>query len=261
MNAKAHSDPPVALVTGAARRIGAAIATELHARGCNVVIHYRSAGAEARKLAAQLNAKRAESAITLRCNLLDTAHIPTLVEQAAAGWGRLDALVNNASTFYPTPLGKIDEAAYDDLVGSNLKAPLFLVQAALPHLRKARGAVVNLVDTHRDQPLADYPVYCAAKAALVSLTRALARDLAPEVRVNAVAPGTILWPEANAPDAAGRKRWLNAIPLQRLGHPEEIARAVAFLLSADASYITGQVIAVDGGRSLIEAASAAQVIG
>ncbi|MGH8529888.1 MAG: pteridine reductase [Nevskiales bacterium] len=240
----------VALITGAARRIGAAIARELHAAGMNVVVHYRSSGAAARKLADNLNALRADSACTLRANLLDIAHLPKVIEETLGHWGRLDALVNNASTFYATPLGKIDEAAWDDLAGSNLKAPLFLSQAAATELRRNRGCIVNLVDTHRDHPLHGYSLYCAAKAGLVTLTRALALELAPDVRVNAVAPGTILWAEGKAPDAVTQGKLIGEIPLARLGEPEEIARAVRFLVSPDAAYITGQVIAIDGGLSI-----------
>ena len=248
-----YAAPPeraVALITGGARRIGAAIARELHAGGMNVVIHYRSSGAAARKLADGLNAARAHSALSLRANLLESAQLGKLIEETLAGWGRLDALINNASTFYPTPLGAMDENAWDDLAGSNLKAPLFLSQAAAPALKKSRGCIVNLVDTHRDRPLAGYALYCAAKAGLITLTRALALELAPDVRVNAVAPGTILWPEKSAPDAAAQQQQLGRIPLQRQGQPEEVARAVRYLVSSDAAYITGQVITVDGGVSL-----------
>ncbi len=240
----------VALITGAARRIGAAIARDLHAAGMNVVVHYRSSGAAARKLAESLNALRADSACTLRANLLDIAHLPKVVEETVGHWGRLDALINNASTFYATPLGKIDEAAWDDLAGSNLKAPLFLSQAAAAELKRNRGCIVNLVDTHRDQPLVNYSVYCAAKAGLLTLTRSLALELAPHVRVNAVAPGTILWPEDKAPDVVTQRKLIGEIPLARLGEVEEVARAVRYLVSPDAAYITGQVIAVDGGSSL-----------
>lgn len=251
-----HSPSPseperrVALITGAARRIGAAIARELHACGMNVVIHYRSSGAAARKLADNLNALRADSACTLRANLLDVAHLPKVIEETLGHWGRLDALINNASTFYATPLGKIDEAAWDDLAGSNLKAPLFLSQAAASELMRKGGCIVNLVDTHRDRPLAGYPLYCAAKAGLLTLTRSLALELAPRVRVNAVAPGTILWPEDKAPDAVTQRKLIGEIPLARLGEADEVARAVRYLVSPDAAYITGQVIAVDGGSSL-----------
>lgn len=241
---------PVALVTGAARRIGASIAQELHGAGYNVVIHYRSSGGEARKLAQQLNDARPHSAICLRANLQDTTRLHELAEQAHAEWGRVDALVNNASTFYPTALEMLDEQAFDDLVGSNFKAPLFLMHELLPALRETRGAVVNLVDPHRTRPLAGHAVYCAAKAALVMLTRSLALELAPEVRVNAVAPGAILWPEAQPPDAATKAQRLQAIPMQRLGQEREIARMVLFLLSADAAYTTGQIIDVDGGAGL-----------
>ncbi len=239
-----------ALVTGAARRIGAAIARELHACGMNVIVHYRSSGGEARKLAKELNAERANSAYPLRANLLDTEHLPAVIEQTLAQWGRLDALVNNASTFYATPIGKIDEATWDDLVGSNFKAPLFLSQVTAAALKRTGGCIVNLVDTHRDRPLPGYPLYSAAKAGLLTLTRALACELAPEVRVNAVAPGTVLWPETDPPDALAQKQWISRIPLKRIGTPEDVARAVRFLVSADAAYITGQVIAVDGGDML-----------
>lgn len=240
----------VVLVTGAARRIGAQIARRLHADGMNVAIHCRSSRDEADALAAELNRARWNSARVVAADLLDTAALPGLVEQAHGAWGRLDALVNNASTFYPTPVGSIDENAWADLVGSNLKAPLFLSQAAAPLLKKSKGAIVNIVDIHASRPLAGYVVYGAAKAGLLMLTRALARDLAPDVRVNAVAPGTIIWPENDDMTEAARKAVVEATPMKRLGSPEDIAAAVRFLLSEDAGFVTGQVLTVDGGRGI-----------
>jgi pteridine reductase len=237
------------LVTGAAKRVGSAIARELHAAGANVVLHYRRSAQEAAVLVAELNAQRTASAACVQADLLDIAQLPHLVADTLAHFGRLDALVNNASSFFATPLGEIGLDAWDDLMGSNLKAPLFLTQAAAPHLRAARGAVVNITDIHAERPLAGYPLYCAAKAGLLGLTRALAIELAPEVRVNAVAPGPILWPD-NDPffDGATRQAIVAQTLLRRAGSPQDIARAVRFLLG-DASYITGQVINVDGGRT------------
>ena len=237
------------LVTGAAKRVGSAIARELHAAGANVVLHYRRSAHEAAVLVAELNAQRTASAACVQADLLDIAQLPHLVADTLAHFGRLDALVNNASSFFATPLGEIGLDAWDDLMGSNLKAPLFLTQAAAPHLRLARGAVVNITDIHAERPLAGYPLYCAAKAGLLGLTRALAIELAPEVRVNAVAPGPILWPD-NDPffDGATRQAIVAQTLLRRAGSPQDIARAVRFLLG-DASYITGQVINVDGGRT------------
>lgn len=237
------------LVTGAAKRVGSAIARELHAAGANVVLHYRRSAHEAAVLVAELNAQRTASAACVQADLLDIAQLPHLVADTLAHFGRLDALVNNASSFFATPLGEIGLDAWDDLMGSNLKAPLFLTQAAAPHLRAARGAVVNITDIHAERPLAGYPLYCAAKAGLLGLTRALAIELAPEVRVNAVAPGPILWPD-NDPffDGATRQAIVAQTLLRRAGSPQDIARAVRFLLG-DASYITGQVINVDGGRT------------
>ena len=240
-------DGKVVLVTGAARRIGAAIVTRLQQNGARVAIHYRGSADEAEALAAKLNASREDSAATFQADLLETAALPGLVEQVVRWGGRLDVLVNNASTFYPTPFGEITEEHWTDLVGSNFKAPLFLSQAALPQLRSNLGAIVNIVDIHAQRPLRDHPVYGPAKAALAMLTRAMAKDLAPEVRVNGVSPGAILWPEDGMSDA-GQQAILQQVPLGRAGDPSDIAGCVLFLLR-DATYVTGQIIAVDGGRS------------
>ena len=238
----------VALVTGAARRIGAAIATRLHAEGANVAIHYRGSADDATALAARLNAGRPGSAATFQADLLDTGRLPALVGSVCDWRGRLDILVNNASSFYPTPLGEITETHWDDLVGSNLKAPLFLSQAALPQLRRARGSIVNIVDIHAMRPLRQHPVYGPAKAGLAMLTRALAKDLAPEIRVNGVSPGAILWPEGGM-TVTVKQSILDQIPLGEPGSPDDIAGCVLYLVR-DATYVTGQIIAVDGGRSI-----------
>lgn len=236
------------LVTGAAKRVGHSIACELHAAGANVMVHYRAATAEAEMLVAELNARRPNSAICQQTDLLDIEALSALVERTVAHFGQLDALVNNASSFFATPLGSIDLAAWDDLIGSNFRAPLFLTQAAAPYLKTARGAVVNIADIHAERPLAGYPLYCAAKAGLIGLTRALAIELAPEIRVNAVAPGPILWPDESVIDEAARERIVAHTLLKRSGEPHDIARTVCFLLE-DASYVTGQTINVDGGRT------------
>ena len=236
------------LITGAAKRVGRSIARELHAAGANIVVHYRLAAEAAEALVGELNALRPESAACFQADLLDPAALPGLVDFTLARFGRLDALVNNASSFFPTPLASIDETAWDDLIGSNLKAPLFLTQAAAPHLKAAHGPVVNITDIHAERPLAGFPLYCAAKAGLLGLTRALAIELAPEVRVNAVAPGPILWPEDTSFDNAARDHIIDHTLLKRSGSPQDIARTVRFLLN-DAPYVTGQVINVDGGRT------------
>ncbi|EXI79048.1 MAG: 3-oxoacyl-[acyl-carrier-protein] reductase FabG [Candidatus Accumulibacter appositus] len=236
------------LVTGAARRLGSAIARELHATGANLMLHYRQASAAAAALTSELNAIRPSSAACLQADLLDVESLPRLVADTIARFGRLDALVNNASSFFATPLGSIDLASWEDLICSNLKAPLFLTQAAAPHLIAAQGAVVNITDIHAERPLATYPLYCAAKAGLLGLTRALAIELAPRVRVNAVAPGPILWPDSGVFDSAARQGIVAHTLLQRAGCPQDVARAVRYLLD-DADYITGQVINVDGGRT------------
>jgi len=237
----------VVLVTGAARRVGSAIVRHLHRQGACVVLHYRAAVAEAEALVAGFNATRPGSALALQADLRETAALPLLIADAVAGFGRLDGLVNNASSFFPTALGTIDEADWDDLVGSNFKGPLFLSQAAAPALRATGGAIVNITDVHAERPLRGYPLYSAAKGALLTLTRALAVELAPEVRVNAVAPGPILWPEDGQLDDVARVDIVRHTLLQREGRPEDIASAVAYLLAAP--YVTGQVINVDGGRT------------
>ncbi len=237
----------VALVTGAARRVGATIARHLHAAGLRVLIHYRGSPADAAALASELNAKRPDSARTLHADLLDPEGIERLAREAEGAWARLDFLVNNASTFYPTAVGAITQQAWDDLIGSNLKAPTFLTQACNPALQRAQGAVVNIVDIHALRPLKGYPVYSAAKAGLWALTQAYARELGPGVRINGVAPGAILAPE-DAENAGTHEAMIERTALKREGRPDDIARTVRFLL-LDAPYITGQVIPVDGGRS------------
>lgn len=238
----------VALVTGAARRIGATIARTLHAQGADVAIHYRESAAEADDLAEQLNTQREDSAATFAADLTDIANIEAL-GAAVTGWhGRLDILVNNASSFYPTPVGDITEQHWNDLIGTNLKAPLFLSQAVTPALRESNGVIVNIVDVHAQRPLRDHAVYGPAKAGLAMLTRSLAKDLAPDVRVNGVSPGAILWPENDMADAT-KDTILQQVPLGRAGAPDDIAGAVLYL-ARDAAYVTGQIIAVDGGRSI-----------
>ena len=241
----------VVLISGAARRVGAGIARHLHARGVRLVLHYRGSRAAAEALAAELNAARPDSARLAQADLLDTAALPALAAQAVAAFGRLDGLVNNASSFFPTELGGIDEAAWHDLMGSNLKAPLFLAQALAPELSRRRGAIVGISDIHVERPMARHVVYNLAKAGHAQLIRSLAIELAPAVRVNGVAPGVNLWPEDERSfDAAAREAIEASIPLRRAGVPEDIAQAVAFLL-LDAGYVTGQILAVDGGRSVV----------
>jgi pteridine reductase len=244
---------PVVLVTGAGRRVGAEIARALHAAGASVAIHYRSSAGEAAALAAELSAARqgegSESAAIFAADLLDIEALPQLVESVVARFGRLDALVNNASSFYATKVGAVDAAAWDDLVGSNFKAPLFLSQAAAPHLETSGGCIVNITDIHAERPLKGYPLYCAAKAGLLGLTRALALELGPRVRVNAVAPGPIEWPQGTSDfPPAERAAIIQHTLLKRVGSPADIARTVKFLVF-DAPYVTGQVINVDGGRT------------
>ena len=243
-----NSVPHVALVTGAARRIGAECVRHLHQSGLNIVLHYRNSGTEAENLAGELNRIRQDSVKLLQGDLQNIASIPKLIEQTQTAWGRLDVLINNASTFYPTAIGEITEQDWDTLMGANLKAPLFLAQAASDELRRNHGCIVNITDIHAERPLKGYPVYSIAKAGLVMLTKSLARELAPEVRVNAVAPGAILWPEA-AHHQAEHQAIINRTALKREGEPADIARTVEFLVN-HAAYITGQVVSVDGGRTL-----------
>jgi pteridine reductase len=238
----------VALVTGAARRVGAAIARRLHAAGASVVIHYRGADADAAQLEKALNAARAGSALKVKGDLLAPVAPKALVDATLQRFARLDILVNNASAFYPTALGAIEPGHWEELVGSNLRAPLFLSQAAAPQLALAAGSIVNIADIHAERPLKGYVVYSIAKAGLVALTRSLALELAPGVRVNAVAPGAIAWPEDGQFAPGERSRIVASTPLRRTGTPEDIAQAVHFL--ATAPFVTGQVLAVDGGRSI-----------
>lgn len=240
---------PVALITGAGRRIGAHVARALHQAGHRVIVHYHRSADEADALVRQLNLTRPGSALALSADLRDVEQINRLAHRALAHWQRLDVLINNASSFYATPLGTATALQWDDLMGSNLKAPFFLAQALAEPLRQARGCIVNMVDIYAERPLKDYAIYSAAKAGHVMLTKALARELAPEVRVNAVAPGAILWPEEDGPLAEEKRQSiLERVPMKRSGEPADIASTVLFLITQSA-YITGQVIAVDGGRS------------
>ena len=237
-----------ALITGAARRVGAAIARALHGAGASVVLHYRSSAEDAAELAQELNRARAGSASLVSGDLLELDTLPALARSAAEAFGGLDVLVNNASTFYPTPVGDITEIDWDDLIGTNLKAPLFLSQAVAPALHTNRGLIVNLADIHGMRPLRRHPVYSIAKAGLIMLTRSLARELGPHVRVNAIAPGPVLWPEDGL-DTALQAEIIDRTALKRPGSAEDVARAVLFF-ATEAPYITGQVLAIDGGRSV-----------
>lgn len=237
------------LITGGAKRIGQQMARTLHKTGHNIMVHYRSSANAADKLVTELNAQRPSSAAAVQGDLLDIDCIPQIVDQVLDRFGAMDVLINNASTFYPTPIELLEKEFWNDLVGSNLRAPAFMVKACAPHLRASNGCIINIVDIHAKHPMADHPIYCSAKAGLEMLTKSLARDLAPEIRVNAVAPGAILWPE-NRDDSVNEQEVVQKIPLQRLGHPDDIAKLTGFLID-DAAYITGQIIAVDGGRSVM----------
>ncbi len=240
---------PIVLVTGAARRVGAAVARLLHQRGAALMLHFRSLRADAEALAQELNAARPDSVAVHQADLANPSACEDLLQATIARFGQLDGLVNNASSFFPTPVGQISEADCDDLFGSNLRGPIWLSQAAAPYLRARQGAIVNITDVHAERPLKGYAIYCSAKAGLLGLTRALAVDLAPEVRVNAVAPGAIIWPEDDSYSAVDRQAVIDASLLKRVGTPDDIARAVAFMLF-DAPYVTGQELNVDGGRSI-----------
>lgn len=246
--AKPAAVAPVALVTGAARRIGAAIARRLHADGYRLALHYHGSADDMRALAGELEALRPGSVLPLQADLAAFDRLPELVAQAVGRFGRLDGLVNNASAFFPTPFGDATPAQWDALFAVNARAPFFLAQAAAPHLAESRGAIVNLADVYALQPRADLSVYATSKAALLGATRALATSLAPRVRVNAIAPGAILWPDAGVVPEL-QQALLAKTPLGRTGTPEEIAGVVAWLLG-DAAYVTGQVLHVDGGRHL-----------
>lgn len=240
----------VVLITGGAKRVGAAISRELHAHGANLMIHYNTSKVEAEDLQTELNQQRADSVSIVQCDLLNTVLIPSLVTETIKHFGKLDILINNASTYTPTEMGNIDEDNWHDLIGSNLKAPTFLSQAAASELKKSHGCIVNITDKHIEQPKKGYIVYSVAKAGLATLTKSLAQELSPEVRVNAVAPGPVLWPDSNLEfDEAYRQNVINQTLLKRTGNPTDIAKAVKFL-AADAPFITGHVLAVDGGRSI-----------
>ena len=236
------------LITGGARRIGNQIAKTLHSSGHNIMVHYRSSSGEADELVRELNELRSDSAGSVQGDLLDIDTIPLVINKTVDTFGSLDVLINNASTFYPTPIELINEEFWNDLIGSNLKAPMFLVKSAKPHLTKSKGCIINIVDVYARKPLSDHPIYCSAKAGLEMLTKSLARDLAPEVRVNGVSPGAILWPENETVE--NQQIVLEKVPLQRMGDPTDIAKTVKFLIE-DGTYITGQIIAVDGGRSVV----------
>jgi len=239
----------IALVTGSARRVGAQIAKTLHAHGYNIILHYRHSEAEATTLAKQLNQKRENSAVIVSSDLSQVSQISTLIEKAVNVWGQLDLLVNNASSFYPTPLGEVTEKAWDELHASNVKGAFFLSQEAYPHLCQTKGQIINIIDIHGEKPLKNYSAYSIAKAGLAMATKSLAKEMAPLVRVNGVSPGAVDWPEGvNTLDNEQKQRLLNKIPLHRHGSPLDIANTVLFL--AQQNYITGEIIKVDGGRTI-----------
>ena len=240
----------VVLITGAARRVGAEIARLLHSHGLNILIHYNTSETAAQQLAAELNQQRTDSAAIVKADLNDFENYQKLILQSHKIWQRLDILINNASRFYPTPVGTVNEQQWQDLFASNLQAPFFLSQAAAPFLKNQQGCIINIADIHANKPLKSYPIYCMAKAGLVMMTKALAKELAPEIRVNAIAPGAVLWPEeTNELDQKAKDNIIAQTLLKRPGSPQDIAKAVWFLIN-DAPYITGQVLAVDGGRTV-----------
>jgi pteridine reductase len=239
----------VILVTGAAHRIGAEIARCLHDQGARLILHYRSSRDAAQALQNELNQLRSDTVVLVQADLMDISKLKSLIKESVETWGRLDALVNNASTFFPTPIAEANESQWDNLMGSNLKAPFFLCQSAMPHLKQQHGCIVNIVDIHAERPLKKYPIYSMAKAGLAMMTKSLACELGPEIRVNAVAPGAILWPEDESMDDITKQRILSRNFLKRQGSVSDIARAVLFLIR-DANYTSGHILTVDGGRSL-----------
>jgi pteridine reductase len=246
-----NNDPLIGktvMITGGARRIGATLARTLHAAGANIVLHYRRSASEASALVKELNAARRGSAVLEQADLLDVGRYHKLIDAAVTAFGQLDVLINNASSFYPTEVGEISEADWNDLIGTNLKAPLFLSQAAAPALHLTEGLILNLADIHGMRPLRRYTTYCVAKAGLIMLTKSLARELGPHVRVNAIAPGPVMWPD-DVTDKALQKKIIERTALKRTGSPEDVARAALFFCT-EAPYVTGQIFAVDGGRSV-----------
>ena len=248
MDSNSEISRKAVLITGGAKRIGAETSRTLHAAGMNIAIHYRSSQQEADELCYELNQLRENSAAVIQGDLDDDSVYGRLIEDSVEIWGHLDVLINNASSFFPTPVGTITLGHWHNLINSNLKAPLFLSQAATPYLRENNGCIINMVDIHAFRPMRNHPVYCAAKAGLAMLTRALAKELAPEVRVNGVSPGAILWPEGDMSETA-KTAILEQVPLARPGDPADIAGCVLYLVR-DATYVTGQIVAVDGGRSI-----------
>jgi len=242
------SRPKTVLITGAARRVGAEMVRHLHHANMNIILHYRSSSEDATALADSLNAQRPDSVKLLKGDLKKYQQIPTLIEQGIALFGHIDALINNASSFYPNDLKDVSEEMWEDLVGVNLKAPLYLTQALAEELKKNKGCIINIVDIHGDRPLKDYSVYCIAKAGLIMFTKSMARELAPEVRVNGIAPGAIMWPEVEQYESM-HQEIISRTALKREGSPADIADTALFLIE-NANYITGQIIAVDGGRTL-----------
>ena len=238
----------VVMITGAARRIGAELVRHLHQSGMSIILHYCSSENDATALAKDLNSQRADSVKLLRGDLKEYSNIPDLIKQAASLFGSIDVLINNASSFFPTHINEVNEDIWEDLVGVNFKAPFFLTQAAAAHLRVARGCIINVVDIHADRPLKDYSVYCVAKAGLAMLTKSMARELAPEIRVNGIAPGAIMWPEVQHYENV-HQEIIAHTALKREGSPKDVSNAALFLIN-NADYITGQIIVVDGGRTL-----------
>lgn len=242
------NERPVALITGGAKRVGAVIARTLHTAGYDLALHCRHSVNEAKALAAELTAQRANSTLVLQAELADTRNLPRLIDATLTRYGRLDALVNNASAFYPTPIDTASVEQWNELFASNAQAPFFLAQAALPALRTAHGAIVNLVDIYAERSIANYPIYVMAKGALVAMTRTLALDLAPDIRVNGIAPGAVMWP-SDGKSYDDQQAMMARTPLGRAGTPEDVAGTVLWLLR-DAPFVTGQIIRVDGGRSI-----------